>query len=65
MVFLGVPIFDWVLLVVVLGLGVEAWMTCRPSKIDAAEAKRKAAQTARADAMTAGDGSNTGEPPVR
>lgn len=29
MTFLGVPIFDWVLLVVLLGFGVEAWMTCR------------------------------------
>lgn len=29
MVFLGVPIFDWVLLLVLLGFGVEAYMTCR------------------------------------
>jgi hypothetical protein len=29
MTFLGVPIFDWVLLVVVLGFGIEAWITCR------------------------------------
>lgn len=34
MVFLGVPILDWVLLVVLLGLGVEAWLTCRVTDDD-------------------------------
>ena len=29
MTWLGVPILDWVLLVFVLGLGVEAWLTTR------------------------------------
>ena len=37
MTFLGVPIFDWVLLVVVLGLGVEAWITCRVTDDDKAD----------------------------
>lgn len=35
MTFLGVPIFEWVLLVVVLGFGVEAWITCRDKGEDA------------------------------
>jgi hypothetical protein len=26
----GVPILDWVLLALALGLGVEAWLTTRP-----------------------------------
>lgn len=34
MTFLGVPILDWVLLVVLLGFGVEAWMTCRTTEDD-------------------------------
>lgn len=37
MIFLGVPIFDWVILVVVLGLGVEAWITCRVTDDDRAD----------------------------
>lgn len=32
MTFLGVPVLDWVILAAVLALGVEAWITCRPSK---------------------------------
>ena len=32
MTFLGVPVLDWVILVALLVLGVEAWITCRPAK---------------------------------
>lgn len=38
MTFLGVPILDWVLLVVLLGFGVEAWMTCRTTDDDKKDA---------------------------
>jgi hypothetical protein len=30
----GVPVLDWVLLLVLIGLGVEAYITTRPSKDD-------------------------------
>jgi hypothetical protein len=30
MTFIGVPILDWVLLLVLLGFGVEAYLTTRP-----------------------------------
>ncbi len=32
MTFGGVPILDWVILAVLLGLGVEAYITTRPKK---------------------------------
>jgi hypothetical protein len=35
MVWFGVPILDWVLLLVLIGLGIEAWLTTRPSSGDA------------------------------
>lgn len=35
MTWLGVPVLDWVLLVFVLGLGVEAWLTTRTRPDDA------------------------------
>lgn len=35
MTWLGVPVLDWVLLVFVLGLGVEAWLTTRARPDDA------------------------------
>lgn len=38
MVFLGVPILDWVIQLVLLGLGVEAWLTCRVDDEDEAPA---------------------------
>ena len=31
MTFAGVPVLDWVLLVVLLGFGVEAYLTTRPT----------------------------------
>jgi hypothetical protein len=32
MTWLGVPVLDWVILVAVLALGTEAWISCRPAK---------------------------------
>lgn len=30
----GVPVLDWMLLILVLGLGIEAWLTTRPPPED-------------------------------
>lgn len=45
MTFAGVPILDWVLLIVLLGFGLEAYLTTRPS----ARSKQKCDRTEAAE----------------
>lgn len=51
MTFLGVPILDWVLLVVLLGFGVEAWLTCRTSDDESGDSSAPAPATERPDSV--------------
>lgn len=43
MTWLGVPILDWVILAGLLVLGVEAWITTRPSDADRQAAAKRTA----------------------
>ena len=43
MTWLGVPILDWVILAGLLVLGVEAWITTRPSAADRQAAAKRSA----------------------
>jgi hypothetical protein len=43
MTWLGVPILDWVILAGLLVLGVEAWITTRPSAADRQAAEKRSA----------------------
>jgi hypothetical protein len=42
---LGVPVLDWLILAFALGLGVEAWLTTRPTPEEREAARREAAET--------------------
>jgi hypothetical protein len=39
----GVPILDWLILAIAIGLGVEAWLTTRPTPEEREAARRDAA----------------------
>lgn len=52
MTWLGVPVFDWVLLVFVLGLGVEAYLTTR----DRSEPPARPCRSSESSASSEADG---------
>lgn len=49
MTWLGVPVLDWLILAIALGLGIEAWLTTRPTP------EERAARDAREAAAASDD----------